>query len=646
MIIQELNDAECAGCNLIGAEFSAADLAGIDFGVLRPDIGKNLFKVADRPRSAKPKIPSIVKPRKPRVIVPATPKPVVAAPPTVAVKSTLPVAVKPAVIKLTKTGQPAIQAPKPSVILPAVPKGLPKLPFAPKPDTFSPAQPKVEPEKAEVKPVKMVLTNEQVKDLPWLEQTIVTAHNNVVPDIKVTDKAVAVVQALPKELTDKIKEVVDGGFIGGKVGDKAKQVRADAMNKLAIVGKLKRDAQTQDPTSAAKTNAVANSVLGRTLIDQARIERFRYGSVLKTYSILKAFEERMYLDMAAKATDNCHKQAYMQESSNARKLKEMAEAAFKALMTSSMDVPGLASMIDTLQGQTSTRQNIVNRMDIKKYVPQIKPPMRTGVAVKVDSPVPMVPWMPQEEEENVYRVFPQAFGDLGFGVSSVTNTVSDLYNTGKEKVKQEVGDAVKNVPIPGTGKTVGDAVDAASTTIAIVGGVTGKTKPRIVAKVSNPRVIRITGVEWQIRPGNIFVPKIYIDTDLKQIEWIVQNKQTILLVDHIAEASIVSIQQEGDKQFVILEPKGAWGITNFTTKLGIIGTGSIPKPSDWDWAPTRVGGGGAHVAIAEPRKELVSKGEELPPESEAKAGMSTTTMVAIGAGVAGLAVTGIMLSRR
>lgn len=250
---------------------------------------------------------------------------------------------------------------------------------------------------------------------PWIERTNV-ARESARGKRYVKPKSTVKAGNLPPLLMKKVREVASGGFIGGKVGRRAKAVRESFLekaNRLKVIDQQKK--RTSSPTRIAELDNTARKVFVASMIDRARIERFRQASVLKTYSLVKISEARRHERIAFGKTGSERRRHEVSAAKNAA-LSAKAQKCFELMLMTAMEVPALRDIIQRYAGKPSARRTIESRTALptpilKRRGPRAKsvqlyaPPVfeRAGPFATPADDLDTVSWLPRFD-----------FGELGF----------------------------------------------------------------------------------------------------------------------------------------------------------------------------------------------------------------------------------------
>jgi len=306
---------------------------------------------------------------------------------------------------------------------------------------------------------------------------------------------------VPGIVKDKAKEIANGGFIGGKVGEKAKAVQQNLLSNEAEYKRLQAQmAQGQMNTSdstALKTQM--NRLAGKLIEDRARIERFRIASTLSLYGIVKRSEERNQQTLAAK-TSGSEQERHLVQAAQHRKLADNAEAGAKALLTQPLEVPGLTKVMETLNTPSTLKDQIA---DNANRTPRgLNPPSQAPTYPVFQKKIPdmrtIIPFVRTTDEENVGVV--AAMSSAGVGISGFEGIIGNILNKAKEGVSKAtdfIGDAAGKIsdiaaiagpiasavggvamviPIPPLSQAVGATLLAAGAATTAIAGTAGKVK--------------------------------------------------------------------------------------------------------------------------------------------------------------------------
>ena len=206
------------------------------------------------------------------------------------------------------------------------------------------------------------------------------------------------VQALPAAVLAKAEEVADGGFVGGPIGEKAKEAEAqvllDAQKSVALEAEA---AKTPDPRDRAQLENAAGEAKARVLINRARVERFRVASALLVSSEVRKIEADRQGRMAAVTSGPARERHRGLAKANAR-LATDSKGTAKNLLTTPLDVPGLADQVAAMQEPTDTAAAIFTSARPNVYLgrPQGNVPMHQAVQARVTGvPSFAVPFLQQ-----------------------------------------------------------------------------------------------------------------------------------------------------------------------------------------------------------------------------------------------------------
>lgn len=318
---------------------------------------------------------------------------------------------------------------------------------------------------------------------PWLYANIKGMTGGVVDANRIANYKGP---ALPKPLTDKISEVVRGGFVGGKIGDKAKQVRFQTIQAAEQVKVLGQQLRNTAPENSAALEKAIGEKSAEVVVGRARIERFRVASVLKVYSVMKSVQQRQLADQLADKPGD--KKAF-EQLRQVTKLKDNAEKAANKLLTEPMEIPELAKVFSKLTN-TTMRQVLDTGLVPAKVAQNPSLPGLGYQKIAVSAPsagrVPVV----MEQWKAPPGLMAAIAGSAGMGMSGLEGLeglddiegIRDWVQTSWDvgvylaPVVRAIG-AVVSVIVP-VGTIVGGAMIAASTAVLVA----DKHMPQIAAK--------------------------------------------------------------------------------------------------------------------------------------------------------------------
>lgn len=271
----------------------------------------------------------------------------------------------------------------------------------------------------------------------WLDRAMQTAAKAQETDFTAAAIAPATEVAHPA-FVRKAKEIQQGGFIGGEVGRKANQVVQQLKGRVAKVKQLVVQGAKASQNVKAGIESQVKKEVANIIVDRARIERFRFASVLKLYSLHKQALAKK--DLSEIANGNATDRAKLVASAEQNmKLSKRTNEAFKSLMTKPLQIPGMSEVLKDLNAGTTDQQSFRRIAGIPKMFNTVSPPRSMVGSSTVKSPKVNLPgvvrtsWHVNPGVASVLAA--RAFGELGdFGYSfkegwnDLTDAASSVYN--------------------------------------------------------------------------------------------------------------------------------------------------------------------------------------------------------------------------
>lgn len=185
------------------------------------------------------------------------------------------------------------------------------------------------------------------------------------------------------EITKKAKEVAEGGFVGGPIGEKAREARATMVKAVVEQKSLEQRAKTAPASQAGSLQTQANNQLVKAIENRGRVERFRVISTLKLYELMKKADTKTALN-----------QGKTEEAGIHQKLGSAAGKLANSLLTKPLTVPGFGQTASILSQSVSIQDILESRgapgARIERPISDNKP-LSTVLGTSVNAPRSTLP---------------------------------------------------------------------------------------------------------------------------------------------------------------------------------------------------------------------------------------------------------------
>ena len=223
---------------------------------------------------------------------------------------------------------------------------------------------------------------------------------------------------------------------------------AQLKGRVAKVKKLVAQGKNASQNVKAGIESQVKKELANIIVDRARVERFRFASVTKLYSLHKQALAKKNLSKASNA--NAVNRAKLVASAEQNmKLAKKAGEAFKDLMTQPLQIPGMGDTLRNLNAGTTDQQSLRRVAGIPRMFNTVAPPRSMVASSIVKAPQSNIPGVVRTS----WHVNPgvaaamasRAFGDFGDSGYSFSEGWSDVTGAVDSVVDAATGDTARSI---------------------------------------------------------------------------------------------------------------------------------------------------------------------------------------------------------